>query len=286
MSMRGRARSAGAQITLRTCLEEATAEAAAGRADRAVAAYRQAIALAPARSDLRYNLGVLLASQDDFAAAERAFLDAQSLRPDWPALALALGHLCYRQRRHAEAEVHFERAVALAPDSVEALGNLALALSARGQHDLAQPYLQRARVLAPADEEVWFALRGVLLTLDRDEDALQDFFAFERHAKPSARLVATASTVAMLEGDRERQARYLPQALAWPYEPKDAALVAGLMARLQYVDVPPADILALYHTYNRLQQVNRGGLPPLARARNRAPARCAWATFRPISAIT
>ena len=231
MSVRGRARSAGAQIALRACLEEATAEAAAGRADRAIAAYRQAIALAPARSDLRYNLGVLLAGQDDFAAAERAFLDAQSLRPDWAALPLALGHLCYRQRRYAEAEVHFERAVALAPDSVEALGNLALALSARWRYDLALPFLRRARALAPADEEVWFALRGVLLTLDRDEDALQDFLAFEREAKPSARLVATGAMVAMLEGDRERQARYLPQALAWPYEPKDAALVAALMAQ-------------------------------------------------------
>ena len=104
--------------SLRDWLEEATTEAAAGRVDRAVAAYRQAIALAPARGDLRYNLGVLLFGQDDFAAAERAFVEAQRLRPDWPALPLALGHLCYRQHRYAEAEAHFERAVALAPESV------------------------------------------------------------------------------------------------------------------------------------------------------------------------
>jgi predicted O-linked N-acetylglucosamine transferase (SPINDLY family) len=250
--------------SLRDCLEEATAEAAAGRIDRAIAAYRRAIALSPARSDLRYNLGVLLAGQDDFAAAERAFIEARPLRPDWPALPLALGHLCYRQRRYTEAQARFEQAVALAPDSVEALGNLAAALSAQRRFELALPHLERARSLAPADEDVWFALRGGQVALGRDEEAERDFAAFAREAKPSARLVAAGFDTAMLGGDDEGVAEYLQQALAWPYEPKDAALVAGMMARLQYLDVPRTTIRALYRTYNRLQQSNRGDLPPLA----------------------
>ncbi len=213
--------------SLRDWLEEATTEAAAGRVDRAVAAYRQAIALAPARGDLRYNLGVLLFGQDEFAAAERAFVEAQRLRPDWPALPLALGHLCYRQHRYAEAEVHFERAVALAPASVEALGNLALALSARWRYDLALPCLQRARALAPADEDVWFALRGVLLALDRDDDALQDFLVFERQAKPSARFVAT-------------DAEYVAIACRLATDPAWRAKV-GAAIRRQFATVPLAD---------------------------------------------
>ncbi len=250
--------------SLRDWLAAATADAAAGRTDAAIAAYREAIALAPARSDLRYNLGVLLFGRDDFAAAERALEDAQALRPEWPAPPLALGQLCYRQRRWADAQAHFERAVALAPDSIEAHGNLAMTLSARRRFDLALPHLQRARALAPADEDVWFALRGGLIALGRDEEALQDFLAFERHAQPSARLVATGFVAAMQEGDDARVAKYLPQALDWPYRPEDAALVAGMMARLQYLDVPRATILALYRTYNRLQQAHRGDVPPLA----------------------
>jgi protein O-GlcNAc transferase len=249
---------------LRACLEEATAEAAAGRTDRAIAAYRQAIALAPSRGDLRYNLGVLLAGQEDFAAAERAFLEAQPLRPDWPALSLALGHLRYRQRRYAEAQTHFERALALAPDAVEALVNLAATFSAQRRFDLALPCLERARALAPADEDVWFALRTSQIALGRDDDAARDLAAFESQARPSARRVATGFDAAMLEGDDEGVARYLPQVLGWPYEPKDAALVAGIMARLQYLDVPRTTIHALYRTYNRLQQANRGDLPPLS----------------------
>ena len=249
---------------LRGWLETAAAEAAAGHTDRAIAAYRQAIALAPARSDIRYNLGVLLFGREEYDAAERVFLDAQALSPDWPALPLALGQVCYRQRRYADAQAHFERARTVAPDSVEALGNLALTLSARRRFDLALPHLQRARALAPADEDVWFALRSGYIALDRDEDALADFHVFERQAKPSARLIATGFVSAMLEGDEAGVAKYLPQALEWPYAPADAALVAGVMARLQYLDVPRPTLLAFYRTYNRLQQVNRGGLAPLA----------------------
>jgi protein O-GlcNAc transferase len=249
---------------LRDWLEEATTEAAAGRTAAAVAAYREAIALAPARADLRYNLGVLLFGSDEHDAAADALAAAQRLRPEWPQPPLALGQLAYRQRRYAEAQAHFERALALAPDAVEALGNLALTHAARRRFDLALPCLQRARALAPSDEDVWFALRGALIALGREEDAAQDFLAFERTAPPSARLVAAGLASAMLDADDPRIANCLRQALAWPYRPEDAALVAGMMARLQYLDVPRATILELYRIYDRLQQANRDGVAPLA----------------------
>jgi predicted O-linked N-acetylglucosamine transferase (SPINDLY family) len=77
--------------------------------------------------------------------------------------------------------------------------------------------------------------------------------------------VAAAGFIsAILEGDAAALAKYLPLALEWPYAPRDAPVVAGLMARLQYVDVPRATLLAFYRTYDRLQQDNRGGLPPFA----------------------
>jgi len=250
--------------TLRQWLEEAAAAAAAGRVDGAIAAYREAVTLAPTRSEFHYNLGVLLASKQEVAAAGRAFEEAQRLRPDWPAAPLALGHLCYRQSRHADAERHFERALQLAPDSVEALGNLALTFNARKRYRLALPYLRRARAVAPDDEDVWFTLRASLVALGLDDEASDDFLAFERQAKPSARLVTTGVAAAMLLGDDARLAKYLRLAVDWPYAPADAHLVAGVLARLQYLDVARETLASVYRTYNRLQQANRGGLAPLA----------------------
>ncbi len=261
--------------TLRDWLAAAADAAAAGRADAAMAAYREAIALAPGRADLHYNLGVLAFDVGTDADAERAFAAAERLRPGWPAAALALGRIAHRRFRYADAQRHFERALARAPDAPEALGNLALALTAQKRHDLALPHLQRARALAPADEDVWFALRGCLLALARDDDAWQDFLAFEAVAAPTARLVGTGFVAAIEQGDETRIARYLALAQEWPYVAGDAVLVAGVMARLQYLDVPRETLLAFYRTYNRLQQARRAGRPPLAawRAGDGAPAR-------------
>ena len=245
-------------------LHEAAAAAAAGQVDRAISAYSEALSLAPGRSDVHYNLGALLASKQQYPAAERAFEEAQRLRPDWPAASLALGHVCYRQSRYADAEHHFHRAATLAPDSIEALGNLALTLNARNRHDLSLPYLRRARAVAPSDEDVWFTLRASLVSQGLEQEALDDFLAFERMAKPSARLVTAGVEAAMLLGDDVQLAKYRQLAVEWPYAPAEAHLVAALIARMQYLDVARETLASFYRTYDRLQQINRGGLLPLA----------------------
>jgi predicted O-linked N-acetylglucosamine transferase (SPINDLY family) len=250
--------------TLRECLVAAANAAAAGDRDAAIAAYRSAVAFAPRKCELYYNLAVLLADAGDYDDAERALAAAATLEPEWGTVPLARGRIAYRRLRFEAAQQHYERAVALLPDSVEALGNLALALCAQKRHADALPRLQRARALAPADEDVWFALRECQLALGREADALADFHAFERQAAPSARLAAAGFISAILEGDADALAKYLSLALEWPYVPADAPVVAGLMARLQYVDVPRATLLAVYRAYDRLQQANRDGLPPFA----------------------
>ena len=56
---------------LRELLASAAGYAATGRVDDALAAYREALARSPSQAELHHNLGVLLFSKGEIAAAER-----------------------------------------------------------------------------------------------------------------------------------------------------------------------------------------------------------------------
>lgn len=248
----------------RDLLTSAAGHAASGRVDDALQAYRDALALFPANAELHHNVGVLLFTKGDAAAAERSFAQATALRPEWIVPALAMGHLHFREGRYADAERAFERALALDASSVEAMGNLGLSLQRRGRWKAALPHLQRARELAPTDVRAWFALRTTLLLLGRIEDALQDFLRFEPGAALSAELVTSGLIFSRFMGDASYEAKYLPLALDWPYRPDEAELAAVTLSRAQYCDLPRETLLSFYQKYNALQQANRGDTAPFA----------------------
>lgn len=96
---------------------------AEGRHGEAVAAFRQAISLAPKDANLRINLGALaLSGQDlDLALASEAFDAADQLKPHDPAVEaiLAMSHFTLRHDA-ADAETLLRRAAADAPDDIDA----------------------------------------------------------------------------------------------------------------------------------------------------------------------
>ncbi|MEO8674029.1 MAG: hypothetical protein ABI569_00520 [Casimicrobiaceae bacterium] len=248
-------------------LREAGERVAANDRNGAIAAYRKAIEVAPERAELHHNLGVMLAEKHHDGEALKAFAAAAQRRPEWPEPWLAGGHMLFARGRYKEAAGAFEAAVALAAARLDASYNAAKALIRTKRWSLAVPHLVRARELAPANEDVWLELRGLLLRLARLEEAADDFERFEKVAAPSARIAVAALSTRMRGGDAMLETVAQERALDWPYAEGDEALVAELLALLQYLDVPQERVFSVYRTYDRLQQAHQRGMAPLTRPR-------------------
>ena len=262
--------SAASGPDLDALLRTAAERAAGGDRKGAIAAYREAIALAPERAELHYELGALLARAHRDRESLRAFAAAARHRPEWPEPWLAQGDLLFARGRYVESAGALEAAAARAPTRLDAWLKAAHALMRTRHWARAIPHLARARELAPASEDIWAELRALLLRSGRGEDADADFLRFDAIATPSARTVVAALDVAMKFGDPAREAACLERALEWQYAEGDEGQVALLLSLLQYVDVRQERLYAIYRTYDRLQQARSRNVPPLAGQRGDA----------------
>jgi predicted O-linked N-acetylglucosamine transferase (SPINDLY family) len=249
---------------LRDLLASAAQNAAAGRVDDALAKYRGALKRSPALAEVHYNVGVLLARKGDMAGAEKSLDEALRLKPSWAQAYLALGHLYFRQARYADAERSFGRAATHSPESVEALFNLATSRDRQRRWGDAIAPLKQAREVAPDNEDIWFALRGHLLLFHRDEEAFDDFRRFEPKAALSARIVAAGLLSARIAPGTGYEAKYLPLALDWPYQPGEGAYAAVAVAQAQYFDVTRDALLRVYQAHDRVRQAERGSIADFA----------------------
>jgi protein O-GlcNAc transferase len=257
--------------SLRALLDEAAKRAAAGRIDDALAAYGEALASAPGLAEAHYNVAALQLAKGNLAGSEASLHDAARFKPGWAQPFMGLGHLYFRQKKFEDAEHAFERAAQLAPQSVEALFNQAKALDRLRAWGEALPVLRRARALAPAEEEVWLALRRHLLLFQLQQEAFDDFRAFEANAPLSVRIVYAGLLSARIAPDADYEEKYLPLALDWPYRSGEAGYAGVTLAQAEYFDVSRPAIKRLHDTYNRLRQEERAGMADLAQPGNRAP---------------
>jgi Flp pilus assembly protein TadD len=126
---------------------------AAGLADEAEAAARQAVKLAPGNIVPATSLANLLLNRGDFAAARR--LLEPFLGHDAPPHVLtALGAVAFRQGRMREARALLEQAVKRHPWAVQARTCLARVLDAEGDPTGARAMLEQARRNAPGIDEL------------------------------------------------------------------------------------------------------------------------------------
>jgi predicted O-linked N-acetylglucosamine transferase (SPINDLY family) len=149
--------------------------AAANRAADAVQLYRDWITTnaSPARYVAQFNLGVLLANQNDPAGAEQAYRAALALVPDFVQAHLNLGTVLERLGRPDEALAAWRTALALAsPDTpdhaplrIHALNNLGRLLEIRRDNTGALQMLTDSLTLDPAQPQAiahWVHLRQKL----------------------------------------------------------------------------------------------------------------------------
>src|SRR5439155_11227594 len=190
---------------LTTLIADAAAKFAVGDRAGSLAAYRNAVEIAPARAELWHNLGALYAAQDARDEALAAFAEAARLRPDWAEPSHARGRVLHAARDFEGARASFEAALERDGEHLAARVNLALMLNKLKRYSLALPHLFKARERAPADESIWWMLRASLL-LGRHEDALADFLRFEPYPARAARAVPALWAAGRM-GDVQREER-------------------------------------------------------------------------------
>jgi tetratricopeptide (TPR) repeat protein len=128
-----------------------------------------------AKSDVRvhFTLGVLLASQKQYAPAIHELEIADALEPGTLEILYNLGQAYLRTQKYAQAEEVLERAIASKPDSAETLYLLAQ-VDADQRKDLqALELLLRARKLAPRNTDIIFLMGRLSMMQSYFEDAIQ-----------------------------------------------------------------------------------------------------------------
>src|SRR5436309_5993040 len=121
-------------------LEEAAPE-------EAMAAYRQALEIAPGLADAHVNLGRLLHERGETAAAERHYRLALAARPEDETAAFNLGVALQDLGRIAEAAEAYEKALEIDRDLADAHYNLAGLYEKLGQPEAAFRHLRTYRTL-------------------------------------------------------------------------------------------------------------------------------------------
>ena len=86
---------------------------------RARQAFERLLALAPRQRGHRFNLGLVLLAEKDFAAARASFLEEQQLHGDSLPLAKALAETAYRTADRQQARTHYARCLGFEPTGKE-----------------------------------------------------------------------------------------------------------------------------------------------------------------------
>jgi SAM-dependent methyltransferase/tetratricopeptide (TPR) repeat protein len=136
--------------------------------------YREALALAPGRPSLVFNLGRLMLDRERDAEAERLFSQVLQAAPDDPEAHYNLGVSRARQGRFEEALASVDRAIALNADFAEAHSTRGLALGKLGRHEAALASHATSIELAPAHPTFQASFCRCATALALDERKLRD----------------------------------------------------------------------------------------------------------------
>src|SRR5580704_9853973 len=121
---------------------------------------------------LHFTLGVLLASEKQYRAAQLELEKANALRPETLEILYNLGQAYLRSDEYAKAELVLNRALKLKSDSPETLYLLAEVYQEQNRSVDAMDLLVAAHKLAPQNTDIIFLLARVSMTQNYFEDAI------------------------------------------------------------------------------------------------------------------
>lgn len=125
-----------------------------GRYDLAVAELEKMIKARPDDTDTRVRLALAQYKKGDMLAATATLRDGLSRQPTHPELNYQLGVLMAAEDQLAEAERYFDRALAADSKHVRALERLSQCYGVNGRYQRALDYIQRAQHLDPTDSRI------------------------------------------------------------------------------------------------------------------------------------
>jgi tetratricopeptide (TPR) repeat protein len=121
---------------------------------------------------VHFSLGVLLASERQYKAAQDELAKADAQQPNTFEIVYNLGLAFLRDNQLPKAELAFNRALLLAPDSVDAMYLLAQTYSDESRPLDALDLLVRAHKAAPDNADVIFLMARISMSQSYFEDAI------------------------------------------------------------------------------------------------------------------
>ncbi len=164
-----------------------------GNTNRAIAQYRQAIAIDPRLPGVHYELGELLNTASDPAVKKEAIAEyriALQQNPQDEKAILSLAEIAAQQGDVQEAYRDYSKAVALQPADADAKLGLAKSLIAMNQDDKALPLLEEAVRLEPTDPTVHYRLSTLYRKLGRMDDARRQVELYKQYKDMKEKLRA------------------------------------------------------------------------------------------------
>ena len=177
------------------------------RAGRRALALKSAGELSAANQSslqLHFTLGVLLAEEKQYPAAQRELELARTLAPENFEVLYNLGQSYLRSGEYQKAELELNRALKLKPDSAETLYLLGQTAFDRSRPLDALDLLMRAHKLAPDNADIIFLLARVSMTQNYYEDTIPLLESGIKIAPQRADLHAALGESYFMAGKTER----------------------------------------------------------------------------------
>ncbi len=214
----------GLRALLADALSRGTAQMKAGRPELALAAYDEALALAPDQPDVLLNRGVALRRMGRRDDAMASYLQAIALAPERPGVWINAGNALADANRTAEARAVLRAALVRQPLSAEAWQALAALLVRQGHEAAAEPCLRRAIRLNPREPQPIIRLAGLLSQRGMLDEALALFEEARRAGPLSAMAHSGYGQTLISQGKLVEAERHLRRALELDADALDAHL--------------------------------------------------------------
>ncbi|MGC2458713.1 MAG: tetratricopeptide repeat protein [Gallionellaceae bacterium] len=234
----------------------------AGRLVDAVIAYRHVLALQPDNAQCHYNMALALQKLNRNDAAIAGYQRAIEINGGFAEAHNNLGNVFQLQGRLDEAGQAYSRALEINRKLAQAQFNLGLVLKKQNRFSLAVEHFQAALDIAPDYGEPLENLFLLLKQLGRIEEWLEVFRKYENLAHKPDWFFAFGLSACRFLGDFGCEEKYLQALRAHTLDNGDIGVLADLIGKIQYFDLPQTELLRLYQAYNEaVKQQHCPGFP-------------------------
>jgi protein O-mannosyl-transferase len=137
--------------------------------------YMRTVAASPDSVQMLIDLGQVYYNRGDLQSAEKEWVQARKIAPDYPILLDNLGALYTRQRRYDDAVDALQRCIQQSPEDVDAHVDLGQAYAQMGEAQPAEKELRAAVDLAPLNIQARTMLGEYYFALGRYREAAEQF---------------------------------------------------------------------------------------------------------------